>query len=120
MLHRQLPVSELRRGLARELLKTIELDLTGLHHWTDAGVASWYYFAVAIREEAIAAELLDETAGAISPIQSREFTRPAPRPGYSVLDKTETWRRLGITAPHWRTALRECLAQCAKPARDHT
>ena len=33
-------------------------ELSGVYHWTDAGVASWYDFAVAIREEGVAAGLL--------------------------------------------------------------
>ena len=41
------------RGLAEALWRAVERpQLSGVHHWRDAGVASWYDFAVAIAEEA--------------------------------------------------------------------
>jgi dTDP-4-dehydrorhamnose reductase len=80
----------------------------GLFHWTDAGVASWYDFAVAIQEEALAIGLLDKAA-TIIPIRTADYPTPARRPAYGVLDKSATW---GITGPaaHWRSELRLCLA----------
>lgn len=82
--------------------------LTGIHHYTDAGVASWYDFAVAIQEEALALGLLTR-AVPITPINSAGYPLPAPRPPCAVLDKTATWRALGASAPHWRVALRQML-----------
>ena len=81
----------------------------GVHHWTDAGVASWYDFAVAIQEEALALGLLDRVA-AVRPIRTIDFPTPARRPSYSVLDKTATWAVLGPAA-HWRVALRSMLGE---------
>ena len=81
----------------------------GVHHWTDAGVASWYDFAVAIQEEALALGLLDRVA-AVRPIRTSDFPTPARRPSYSVLDKTATWAVLGPAA-HWRVALRSMLGE---------
>jgi dTDP-4-dehydrorhamnose reductase len=101
-------------GLAQALLAALERGVTGIHHWTDAGVASWYDFAVAIQEEAIAAGLLAR-AVAIEPITTAEYPTPARRPAYSVLDKSDTWRALGFAAPHWRVALRTMLARAAPP-----
>jgi dTDP-4-dehydrorhamnose reductase len=97
-------------GLAQALWGAAHLGLTGVHHWTDAGVASWYDFAVAIQEEASAMGLL-ETAIPIDPISAAEYPTPAQRPAYSVLDKTDTWRALGYKSAHWRIALREMLCQ---------
>ena len=82
----------------------------GLHHFTDAGVASWYDFAVAIQEEARAAGLLDREAR-IVPIATADYPTPAKRPAFSVLDKSATWRLIGGPAPHWRANLRACLQE---------
>jgi len=97
------------KGLAQALWRAVELPrMQGLHHWTDAGVASWYDFAVAIQEEAHAWGLLDK-AIPIRPIQTQDYQTPARRPSFSVLDKTATWAALGLTPPHWRVALREMI-----------
>jgi dTDP-4-dehydrorhamnose reductase len=92
--------------LARALWVAAErTELGGIVHWTDAGVASWYDFAVAIQEEALAAGLLKQ-AVSIRPLRTVEFPRPAHRPPYSVLDKTTGWNALGGPAAHWRSNLR--------------
>ena len=54
-------------------------ELSGLHHWTEAGVASWYDFAVAIQEEALVQGLLDR-AVPIRPLRTDEYPTPARRP----------------------------------------
>jgi dTDP-4-dehydrorhamnose reductase len=104
------------RGLARALWRGIELGVSGTHHWTDAGVASWYDFAVAIQEEALTLGLLAR-AVPIEPIPTAEYPTPAKRPAYSVLDKTETWAALGEQAPHWRASLRGMLGEVAEGVR---
>jgi dTDP-4-dehydrorhamnose reductase len=96
-------------GLARALWALLAGDARGVFHHTDAGVASWYDFAVAIQEEALAAGLL-QRAVPIIPIRTADYPTPAARPAYSVLDKSATWAITGV-APHWRTALRDCLQQ---------
>lgn len=80
----------------------------GIHHFTDAGVASWYDFAVAIGEEACAAGLL-AAVPAIDPVRTVDFPGAARRPAYSVLDKSATWAALGAPPPHWRVNLRTSL-----------
>jgi dTDP-4-dehydrorhamnose reductase len=98
------------RPLAQALWRAAEQpELRGIVHWTDAGVASWYDFAVAIQEEALAAGLLTR-ALPIHPVRTAEFPRPARRPPYSVLDKTTGWKALGGPAAHWRANLR-CLLE---------
>jgi dTDP-4-dehydrorhamnose reductase len=87
--------------------------LHGVLHWTDAGVASWYDFAVAIQEEGFAAGLL-ERAVPVRPLSSREYPTAARRPAYSVLSKSESWAALGITPPHWRVNLRLMLQELAR------
>ena len=75
--------------------------LSGLHHWVDAGVASWYDFAVAIQEEALPLGLL-ERAVSIDPIQTQDYPTQARRPPYSVLDVHETRVALALPPVHWR------------------
>jgi len=92
-------------GLAAALWRLAVQQVSGIHHYTDSGVASWYDFAVAIQEEAIAAGLLDG-AVPIVPIATSDYPAVASRPYYSVLDKQSTFAVLGGPAPHWRTQLR--------------
>jgi len=95
-------------GLAEAIWQMCRVQPKGIWHWTDAGVASWYDFAVAIQEEGLDCGLLAREI-AIQPINTVAYPTPAKRPAYSVLDKTETWAALGMTPPHWRVALRRML-----------
>lgn len=100
-------------GLAEALWAMLAADLSSIHHWTDAGVASWYDFAQAIRDEALSLGLL-EHAIPVAPLTTADYPTPARRPSYSVLDKTITWAAVGRTAPHWREALRAVLSELAE------
>lgn len=84
--------------------------LRGIAHFTDAGVASWYDFAVAIYEEATQLGLIDKSVE-VQPIQTRDYPTPARRPSYSVLDVTATTAALGLTPVHWRINLRQVLRE---------
>lgn len=86
-------------------------DLSGLAHWTEAGVASWYDLAHAVRVA------MQKTSGSrrlarLVPISTAEYRLPAQRPAYSVLDKTFLWQALGV-AQHWRESLDECILSIA-------
>lgn len=91
-------------GLAAALWALAGQGATGIFHYTDSGAASWYDFAVAVQEEALALGLLTQAVPVV-PISSADFPTPARRPSYSVLDKSGTTARLGV-APHWRGNLR--------------
>ncbi|MEQ8262454.1 dTDP-4-dehydrorhamnose reductase [Pseudohaliea sp.] len=94
------------RGLALALWAFVERPaLAGTYHFSDAGVASWYDFAVAIGEEALALGLLRRLPR-ILPVPTAAYPTPAQRPAYSVLDKGATWRDLAIDGVHWRRQLR--------------
>ena len=86
--------------------------LAGIYHWTDAGVASWYDFAVAISEEAHMLGLLQQEVELI-PIATGDYPTPARRPAYSVLDRSEIEHACGIRPPHWRVNLRNMLRELA-------
>jgi len=97
-------------SLARALWGLAGSGADGIWHYTDAGVASWYDFAVAIAEEAHAFKLIPAMPR-ITPISTRDYPTPARRPAYGVLDKAATWRVLGHPGAHWRAELRLMLAQ---------
>ena len=78
-------------------------------HWSDAGAASWYDFAVAIGELAVAAGLL-ERAARVLPITTADYPTPAQRPSYALLDCAATRAALGLEPLHWRQALGQALA----------
>lgn len=83
-------------------------SLQGLYHWSDAGVCSWYDFAIAICEEAVALDML-EALIRVRPIPATDYPTPAQRPAYSVLDKTSSWRDFEMEGVHWRAQLRHML-----------
>jgi dTDP-4-dehydrorhamnose reductase len=87
-------------------------DAHGVLHWSDAGVASWYDFALAIQEEAVMRGLLSR-AVPVHAIPTSAYPTPARRPSFSVLDKSETTRVLGTTPTHWRVNLRHMLDELA-------
>ncbi len=97
-------------GLAQALWALDAAGARGLYHWTDSGAASWYDFAVAIQEEALALGLLDRKVPVL-PIPASAYPTPARRPHYSVLDKEASVALLGAPPPHWRDNLRLMLKE---------
>ena len=79
-----------------------------MYHWTDAGVASWYDFAVAIQELALEKGLLKQ-AIPILPIYAQQYPTPAKRPAFSVIDKTNAENDTGLQTVHWRKQLASML-----------
>ncbi|HEY4126600.1 MAG TPA: dTDP-4-dehydrorhamnose reductase [Gammaproteobacteria bacterium] len=82
----------------------------GLHHWTDAGVASWCDFAQGIAEEGRAVGLLTRDVEVV-PISTAEYPTPARRPAYSVLDRSSTEAGLALSAVPWRDNLKKMLME---------
>jgi dTDP-4-dehydrorhamnose reductase len=103
-------------GLAAALWRfAAQPELAGIYHWSDAGVCSWYDFAQAIAEEALALGLLPR-AIPLRPIPASDYPTPAQRPAYSVLDKGATWQALGVAGEHWRVQLRRMLNELKEHA----
>jgi len=100
-------------GLARTIWGLVEREASGTFHHSDAGVASWYDFAVAIAEEAHDLGLLARIP-LIRPITTADYPTPAQRPAFSLLDCRATRAALGEEAVHWRTNLRLMLKEEAK------
>jgi dTDP-4-dehydrorhamnose reductase len=92
-------------GLARTIWGLVEARASGTYHHSDAGVASWYDFALAIAEEAHALGLLSRIP-VIRPISTAEYPTPARRPAFSLLDCRATRVLLGDRPVHWRENLR--------------
>ena len=85
-------------------------DAGGVRHFTDAGVASWYDFAVAIAEEAAASGRYKVTAR-VRAIPTIAYPTPARRPAYSVLNCGEEWSGLGVERQHWRAGVRAVIRE---------
>ena len=100
--------------LAVNSLRLVDRNASGMHHLTDSGVATWYEFAVAIRDIAGEIGLISSSCDVV-PIETSEYPTPAQRPSYSVLDKSSTFEMLGDSTPHWRTSLRRCLEDWSDP-----
>lgn len=98
------------RGLAKTIWGLLGADARGTYHHSDAGVASWYDFAVAIAEEAHGLGLV-ERIPVIRPITTADYPTPAKRPAFSLLDCRATREILGDEPVHWRTHLRMMLEE---------
>lgn len=95
---------------ALDLAKAIMLVLakfdgsqTGIYHYSNEGVCSWYDFAMMI------ARYNGTTSCDISPCHSGEFPSPVTRPAYSVLDKTKIKTVFGVEVPYWTDSLEKCI-----------
>jgi dTDP-4-dehydrorhamnose reductase len=84
----------------------------GVHHWSDAGVASWYDLALAVQEDALALGLLLR-AVPIRALRTAEYPTDARRPAYSVLERSAGLAELGVPVRHWRDQLRAMLREVA-------
>jgi dTDP-4-dehydrorhamnose reductase len=99
--------------LACACWSAINHGTSGIHHFSDAGAASWYDFAIAIGEAGVAAGVIDQSAKVV-PITSSEYPTPAKRPGYSLLDCTATWIALELEINHWQKELSKVIAKIPK------
>jgi dTDP-4-dehydrorhamnose reductase len=91
-------------GLAQACWAVLQRRVSGVQHWSDAGAASWYDFAVAIAELAVRGGVLERSA-AVRPIATEDYPTPAMRPSYSLLDCRSTRDALALPPQHWRQAL---------------
>lgn len=81
---------------------------TGVYHYSNEGVCSWYDFTKII------AEYNGTTDCDVQPCHSNEFPSPVTRPSYSVLDKTKIKVAFGIRIPYWTESLKQCIANLKK------
>lgn len=76
---------------------------TGIYHYSNEGVCSWFDFTKLI------AEIAGNKGCNIQPCHSDEFPSPVKRPAFSVLDKTKVKQTFGIQIPYWTDSLRKCM-----------
>ena len=85
-------------------LGTWNYSKSGIYHYSNEGVTSWYDFTKMI------AEIAGNTACDVQPCHSNEFPSPVKRPAYSVLDKTKVKTSFGISVPYWTESLKRCIS----------
>ncbi|KXB47660.1 dTDP-4-dehydrorhamnose reductase [Bacteroidales bacterium KA00344] len=84
---------------------------SGIYHYSNEGVCSWYDFTKMI------AALAGHTSCDIQPCHSSEFPSPVIRPAYSVLDKTKIKETFGLKIPYWVDSVRECMKKLREASR---
>ncbi len=81
---------------------------SGIYHYTDEGVSSWYDFTVAIHKYA------GITNCKVSPITTEQYPTRASRPHYSVLDKNKIKTTFELDIPQWEESLKVCVDELTK------
>ncbi len=96
---------DLARAILEILSKnTFQSNKVEIYHYSNEGAISWYDFARAIMHYAGLTCQIDAIA-------SKDFPAKAPRPFYSVLDKTKIKQSFGIKVPYWLDSLKTVLKQ---------
>ena len=92
--------------LAQAIFAAINKGVVGgIYHFSDEGDCSWYDFTIAIHRLASIASCK------VKPLHTADYPAKAPRPHYSVLDKTKIKDTFGIEIPHWEESLKRCINQ---------
>lgn len=93
---------DLAKTILDILPKAVASRETGIFHYSNEGVTSWYDFAKAIHE-------LAGINCRVSPIATKDYPTPAKRPFFSVLDKSLIRNIFAIEIPYWRDSLKDCI-----------
>jgi len=102
--------ADLASAILQIIAKTIENEnafKTGVYHFSNEGVCSWYDFTIAIHR------LAGITCNVV-PIESKEYPAKTPRPFYSVLNKSKIKKTFDISIPHWEESLSFCIEKLKK------
>jgi len=101
----------------RSTLTAQRYSKSGVYHFSNEGVCSWYDFTKMIQEIAVdlsgSSTLTDNRSPLncqVLPCHSDEFVSPVKRPAFSVLDKTKVKGTFGIKVPYWIDSLRKCIS----------
>lgn len=92
--------------LALAILQIVNQSITenrfssGIYHYSNEGVCSWYDFAKIIANKSY-------SRCAINPIESKDYPTPVKRPFYSVLNKQKIKSTFNFKIPHWQDSLNE-------------
>jgi len=95
------------KDLAKAILNIIQQKIngnnnSGIYHFSNDGVTTWYDFAQAIKNAA-------GLTCAVNPITTADYPTPAKRPAYSVMDTQKIVQDFGITLQPWQTSLESCI-----------
>ena len=89
------------KDLAEAILKilpNIDSKEVDLFHYSNEGVCSWYDFAYAILD-------LAKIDCRLNPISTEDYSTPAIRPYYSIMNKNKIKNVFGISIKHWKVSL---------------
>lgn len=81
---------------------------TGIYHFSNEGVCSWFDFTKMI------AEYSGHNECEIKPCYSVDYPSPVKRPAYSVFDKSKIKNAFGIRVPYWTDSLKVCISNLQK------
>ena len=94
--------------IARQTASNEKSFITGIYHYSNEGVASWFDFTKAIFE------FQPEITCLVNPIDTAAYPTPAARPAYSVLNKSKIKTTFAVGIPYWRDSLKFCLIKLSK------
>ncbi len=97
-------LGDFAKEMGREDLSGGKYSKTGVYHFSNEGVCSWYDFSKMI------SEYNGATACNIQPCYSCDFPSPVKRPAYSVLDKSKIKAVFGVEVPYWTDSLKKCIS----------
>ena len=86
------------------ILEKFDGSQSGIYHYSNEGVCSWFDFAKMV------AEYNGTTECNVMPCYSSEFPSPVKRPSYSVLDKSKIKKTFGVEVPYWTDSLKKCIS----------
>lgn len=93
--------------LASAILQIIDFSTrnsfeSGIYHFSNEGVCSWYDFTKSIHHYA-------NVKCDVFPIEGKDYPAKAPRPHYSVLNKKKIKETFNLTIPHWENSLEKAI-----------
>lgn len=99
---------------------TCNYSKSGIYHFSNEGVCSWYDFSKMIQQIAVQLETPKtiEASGThglckVLPCHSDEFPSPVKRPAYSVLDKSKIKSVFSVSVSYWVDSLNKCICNLA-------
>ncbi|MBQ8968458.1 MAG: dTDP-4-dehydrorhamnose reductase [Bacteroidaceae bacterium] len=101
-------IEDYKKEMVNSQLSILKFSKTGIYHFSNEGVCSWYDFTKMI------AQMAGHMQCNIQPCHSDEFLSPVHRPAYSVLDKTKIKATFGVEVPYWVDSLEKCLKNIMK------
>jgi dTDP-4-dehydrorhamnose reductase len=104
-------------SLAEALWRSAERAISGVYHWSDAGIVTRFEFATAIADRAVGLGLL-RSPPALQAALVADFKSAAVRPAYSVLDTQRTQAALDLHPRHWKDGLELTLHDLRTNQRD--